>query len=115
MTKRLNDIIGEARSSLRTVNDVNEEIESYLRFIGTLSEEEFEEEYNQLDELSKKTLSNYIKRASHSLKGSSQTFGRTALNHKEKDRSERAWNQGQKRIKGINTAADKLAKEEITK
>ena len=68
MTKKLNDIIGEVRSSLRTVADVNEEIESYLRFISTLSEEEFEEEYNQLDELSKATLNSYFNKASDKYK-----------------------------------------------
>lgn len=55
MTKRLNEILSEARE--RRI------VEQYLEYLSDLTEEEAEEEVSQLDELSKKTLGKYLDRA----------------------------------------------------
>ena len=84
-----------------------------------LSKEEVEqilasEEFAQLDELSKTTLGNYIKKASGGVKGAmSHAYvagGGTGASEEGKKKS---FDTAQKRLKGIRTAVDKLTKEDV--
>ena len=71
-----------------------------------------QEEVEELDELSKKTLGDYIKHASGGMKGlaiSAHYAGATD----DKTEKEKMWKRALKRDKGIKMAADKLTKEEV--
>lgn len=67
------------------------------------SEEKAEE---QIDELSKKTLSGYVKKASDDMSMSAHSAGAHAGSGVDRDRAI-------KRLRGVKKAADKLAKEEV--
>lgn len=68
------------------------------------------EEAGQIDELSKRTLGSYVKKAAGSAAGvAAAAAGRAAITGKAGDYDRRAL---RNRLKGISKAADKLAKEE---
>lgn len=75
------------------------------------------EETEQLDELSKDTLSNYITKASRDAAGQSRLAGvaRHSANYGQgdKDLATKYVNKSAKRLKGVSQAADKLAKEDV--
>jgi hypothetical protein len=73
-----------------------EELEEYM----------MSEEFEQLDELSKSTIGNYIKKSKSNIIMHGSTLG-TDINKKVKDKSA---NTMQKRAKGINKAVDRLTK-----
>lgn len=87
-----------------------------LDTIKKLTKEEVEEfmqteAYDQLDELSKKTLGNYIKKAADSLSTNAMVTG---FNHaKDNIGKNKSGRNAENRRYGIQTAADKLAKEEV--
>ena len=76
--------------------------------------EEVELDEEQLDELSKATLASYIKKASGGVKGAAAhayiAGGATGADEVSKKKS---FDTAQKRLKGVRTAVDKLAKEEV--
>ena len=102
---------------LRVREDVAEEVE--------LSEEEIEEMFNALteeekaeiaeaeniplEELSKKTLSNYVKKANRDYGDERFTRGLTHQDMSKKDKKD-SYRRGNNRIKGIEMAVDRLAK-----
>ena len=87
-----------------------------LDTIKKLTKEEVEEfmqteAYDQLDELSKKTLGNYIKKAADSLSTNAMVTG---FNHaKDNIGKNKSGRNAENRRYGIQTAADKLTKEEV--
>lgn len=96
---------GLLTSTESTDEEFDEEIESFLEYISTLTEEEAEEELEQLDELSKQTLASYINRAARDSNVDSAQAG--------------SWHRAQKdtkvdqRLKGIRRATDQLTREEV--
>lgn len=107
MTKKLNDILAAAR---QPVASVEEQIEQYLDYLSTLTEEEIEEEIESLDELSKHTLGRYIKGAGDDRSDSEFNNG-FWYGQKGKDSTKnmnRAIEAAAKRKKGISKAVDKM-------
>jgi hypothetical protein len=79
-----------------------------------------DEEVEQLDELSKKTLGNYIGKAARDLKHSSTEYGRdieTGARNSDDDNvrrhSDKNYDKMQKRTGGLERAGSKIAKEEV--
>lgn len=89
------------------------------RIADKLSKElNLEESVEQIDELSKKTLGSYVKKASGDLAGKSAANAAIAATQVDKPESEKADRKGlvrdiHKRMKGISKASDKLTKEDV--
>ena len=73
------------------------------------------EDFEQLNELSKGTLVSYIKKATSGLKGSARYAFDSghAMASGDKDKSDKDFNKAVKRVKGVERATDRLAKEEF--
>jgi hypothetical protein len=71
------------------------------------------EDFEQLDELSKNTLQNYIAGASTDMARSGNTLGRLQTHGKLPDVEKRISKNLSKRYHGINKAAEKLTKEQV--
>lgn len=90
------------------------EEEDLDEFFDSLNEDEMESlkefvETGQLDELSKKTLGNYIKRSSEKAAVSAMQLGQ---------KTEKDWDPAKlasKRLKGVKKATDRLTKEDMDK
>ena len=106
MTKRLSEILAEARQ----VVSVEEQIEDYLNFLSTLTEEEIEEEIESLDELSKHTLGRYIKGAGNNCSDAEFNKGFWYGQNSRDSNKEVARNAAvaKKRKKGMHRAVDKM-------
>ena len=71
------------------------------------------EEVEELDELSKKTLSSYIKKSSHSAANHRAVAVKNETGRTQSDLALKHHRVTYNRLNGINTAANKLAKEEV--
>ena len=123
MATKVSDTIDAMRSDVaqtmfaseETVIEDNEELQDDEELaLEGYSLEELEdymmsEEFDQLDELSKTTLGNYVKKAKGSAIGSSQVMGMGSkmTGQKTQDKAEKTV---QKRASGINKAVDRLTK-----
>lgn len=121
MTKRLSEILAEARQ----VVSVEEQIEDYLNFLSTLTEEEIEEEIEALDELSKKKLMKYASKSIKDARYYANDYMRDGddvlIRGKDQVRRDaQLWNTMKKsdrtsltlarqRVKGVSLAAKKIA------
>lgn len=118
------DALSKAQDTMRKqrykVSDKSQQrAQGISRAINRLTKEEAEqilasEEFEQLDELSKTTLGNYIKKASGGVKGAMThayvAGGGTGASEEGKKKS---FDIAQKRLKGVRTAVDKLTKEDV--
>lgn len=118
------DALSKAQDTMRKqrykVSDKSQQrAQGISRAVSRLTKEEADqilasEEFAQLDELSKTTLGNYIKKASGGVKGAmSHAYvagGGTGASEEGKKKS---FDTAQKRLKGIRTAVDKLTKEDV--
>jgi hypothetical protein len=72
------------------------------------------EEVEQIDELSKKTLGSYIKKATGGLNGvAHHAFNANEKIGRDSDDRAKSYSKAVKRIKGVERATDKLTKEEV--
>lgn len=88
----------------------NEELQLEDFTVEEIEEFMMSEDYEQLDELSKSTLSSYIKKAAGGVKGAA-SLAMQAAHYPDQGHFGKAV----KRVKGIEKAADKLAKEDCKK
>lgn len=70
------------------------------------------ENYDQLDELSKKTLASYVKKASTDARDKGVSVG-TAASTGNGNEAKHEWKGSNKRLKGISKATDRLTKEDV--
>jgi hypothetical protein len=111
--KRLQKNMGakpEQQTGKKSMAKYNEEFD--LESLDPALVEEFmqTEEFEQLDELSKKTLKKYVKKATDSIAGSAITANDNKLSHHQKVSAIGKWS---RRESGVHKAVDRLAKEEV--
>ena len=117
MATKVSDTIDAMRSDVaqtmfaseETVIEDDEELTLEGYSLEELEDYMMSEEFDQLDELSKTTLGNYVKKAKGSAIGSSQVMGMGSkmTGQKTQDKAEKTV---QKRASGINKAVDRLTK-----
>jgi hypothetical protein len=103
--------LGNNLSALSKVNGplskLNKRLAGHSKAVDKLAKEEVE----QIDELSKKTLGSYVKKASSDLNKTARAAG--SLSSKNDSNAENTTIAADKRESGIKKAATKLAKEEV--
>ena len=87
--------------------DLDKQIKKRGKFIN-LAQKKIAEESEQLDELSKKTLSSYVKKAADSYAGAAMNMRDEPLGSTERDKAIKEFI---KRNRGISKASDKLAED----
>jgi hypothetical protein len=73
----------------------------------------YSEEVEQIDELSKKTLGSYAKKATSSMRGVAASAELAGALDRDNPQREKYQNRALKRVAGVEKAVDRLAKEEV--